>query len=485
MGDPLRDAARDRPDAAALDDGERVWTYAELDAAVGRMARRLAPLGAGPGATVALLAHPSALAIQALYAVPRTGAVLAPLNPGLGGAALERALDALGPGLLLSTTADVPGLELDPDWLTTVDDLAKPPPGSGPVDDVGVDPASTAGIGTGSSMEPAGLESPWAILWTSGTSGEPRAVPVTSAALDHSASATASRLGLRAEDRWYASLSLAHIGGLALVHRAARVGCALVVRGRFSVETLAALIDEDGLTHASLVPTMLHRLVELRVERPPPSSLRCLLVGGAAAADRLVQAGLDAGYPVALTYGMTETCSQVATAPPGLVAAKSGTVGAPLEGLEIDVREHGEIWVRGPTVAPSLADDQGWLATGDLGRLDVDGHLWITGRLGERIISGGVNVDPHAVEKALCAIPGVSAVAVVGLPDDVWGERVAALVVLAAESVLDAEALTEAARERLSGAELPRMIEIGGELPRNPNGKVDRGAVRILLGGGA
>ncbi|MCH7934810.1 MAG: AMP-binding protein, partial [Gemmatimonadetes bacterium] len=135
MSDPLRAAAQARPDAPALDDGEKVWTYAELDAGVSRMTRRLAPLGAGPGSTVALVAHPNALSIQALWAVPRSGAVVAPLNPRLGAAAMERALDAIGPDLILSTEEDVhdPALSgaLDPDWVTTLDDLPRPSGGGG------------------------------------------------------------------------------------------------------------------------------------------------------------------------------------------------------------------------------------------------------------------------------------------------------------------------------------------------------------------
>ena len=103
LSDPLREAARRQPDAPALDDGGRVWTYAELDATVGRMAGRLGSLGAAPGATVALVAHPSALSVQAFHAIPRTGAVLAPLNPRLGPAAMERAGDEVAPDVILST----------------------------------------------------------------------------------------------------------------------------------------------------------------------------------------------------------------------------------------------------------------------------------------------------------------------------------------------------------------------------------------------
>jgi O-succinylbenzoic acid--CoA ligase len=483
MSDPLRAAAQARPDAPALDDGAEVWTYAELDAAVGRMARRLAPLGVRPGSTVALVAHPNALAIQALWAVPRAGATLAPLNPRLGAASMERALDVIGPDLILSTDQDMrdPELQsaLDADWVTTVDDLPRPAGATG-----GLEPESKSESGSGSEPEP----SPFALLWTSGTSGDPSAVPIFSGALEASADASVARLDLTERDRWYASLSLGHVGGLTLVHRAAQVGCTLLVRGRFSVEALVELIGRDGLTHASLVPTMLGRLLDMREGEPVPSTLRCLLVGGAAAGDTLVASALEQGYPVALTYGLTEACSQVATAPPKLVAEKPGTVGPPIDGLELKIRVDGErvdgeISVRGETVSSGAADGEGWLRTGDLGRLDEDGHLWVSGRISDRIVTGGATVDPRTVERALESLRGVSAAAVAGVPDDVWGEIVVALIVPDVGVELDSEALMERARERLSASELPRRLEFVDELPLNANGKIDRAEVRAIFSG--
>lgn len=462
MSDPLRAVAQARPDAPALDDGGRVWTYAELDASVGRMARRLAPLGAGPGSTVALVAHPNASSIQAVWAVPRTGAVLAPLNPRLGAVSMERALDMIGPDLILSTQDDVHDAALDADWVTTLDDLPKP---------------------ADATPELPPKPGPFALLWTSGTSRDASAVPIHSSALDASARASVARLGLTEADRWYASLSLGHVGGLALVHRAAHVGCTLLVRGRFSSEVLGELIDRDALTHASVVPTMLRRLLEVRGGEPVPSTLRCLLVGGAAAGATLVTEVLEMGYPIALTYGLTEACSQVATAPPDLVVEKPGTVGPPMDGLEVRILEDGELCVRGDTVAPGAADGEGWLATGDLGWLDGDGHLWISGRISDRIVTGGATVDPRSVEAVLEGLPGVASAAVTGVPDEDWGEMVVALIVADPEVEEDLDTLMARARERLSASELPRRVEFTDTLPVNVNGKIDRGRVRAVFSG--
>jgi O-succinylbenzoic acid--CoA ligase len=390
---------------------------------------------------------------------------------------MERALDVIEPDLILSTEQDLhdPALKtaLDADWVTTLDDLPRPSgeEGGGAVVDAASVPGAT------SEPEPR----PFALLWTSGTSGDASAVPILSSALEASAHASVARLALTETDRWYASLSLGHVGGLALVHRAAHVGCTLLVRGRFSAEVLGELIGREGLTHASLVPTMLKLLLEVRAGESVPPTLRCLLVGGAAAGGALVPNAIEQGYPIALTYGLTEACSQVATAPPDLVGQKPGTVGPPIDGLEIRIRENGEICVRGGTVSPSVADEEGWLATGDLGRLDGDGHLWISGRISDRIVTGGATVDPCVVEVVLEGLTGVFRAAVVGLPDDVWGETVAALIVPDPGMEADPEALMAQARDRLSTSELPRRVEFADSLPVNVNGKIDRGRVRAVF----
>jgi len=238
------------------------------------------------------------------------------------------------------------------------------------------------------------------------------------------------------------------------------------------------------VTHASLVPTQLLRLLEARDDRPAPPTFRCALVGGAHAPPQLVARALDAGWPLALTYGMTEMTSQVATAPPDLVRRKPGAVGAPLEGVELRIAGDGEILVRGATLARglmgptrALTDDAGWYHTGDLGRLDEEGHLWVTGRCSDRIVSGGVTVDPREVEAVLRAHPAVVDVCVVGLPDAEWGEKVVAAVV-PVEGAFDLEDVDGWSRARLGAPRRPRRWLLVDALPLNANGKVDRGEVR-------
>jgi O-succinylbenzoic acid--CoA ligase len=229
---------------------------------------------------------------------------------------------------------------------------------------------------------------------------------------------------------------------------------------------------------------MLRQLVELLGGRPVPA-LRCLLVGGAACPRPLVASALTAGLPLALTYGMTEATSQAATAPPDVVRRKPGTVGSPLEGVELRLDESGEILLRGPTIAAgyvgtelALLDGDGWLRTGDLGEIDGDGDLWVTGRRSDRIVTGGVNVDPVEVEEVLRLHDGVSEAVVVGLPDERWGEVVAAAVVRSGGAYPDPDELEELTRTRLTTSKVPRRWLFLAELPRNVNGKVDRDAVR-------
>ncbi len=337
------------------------------------------------------------------------------------------------------------------------------------------------------------------VLWTSGTSGSPRGVALSWANLEASARAAEERLDLGADDVWVASLSPAHVGGLALITRSLLLGGTLVVPPDADAGTLSRLLDGEGVapqrprsvpTHLSLVPTQLLRLLDHRAGRPAPESLRCVLVGGAHAPASLVARAQQGGWPIALTYGATEMSSQIATAPPRLTRSVPGTVGPALDGVELRVAADGEIFTRGRTLAigyvgpasGSLVDDEGWYRTGDLGYLDDQGRLWITGRRIDRIVSGGVTVDAVEVEEALRAHPTVIDACVVGVPDDEWGERVGAWV----EPVVgefDLEEVERHLRERLAPAKLPRSWRVDGALPRNANGKVDRTTVRDALTG--
>jgi O-succinylbenzoic acid--CoA ligase len=473
MPDFLAAAARSRPDAPALDDGERAWSYAELERRVRAAAASLRAAGVA-GRPVALISETTGDAVVAVHAALAAGAVIAPLSPRLTPDELRPALGVLRPRLVLAAPEA---------WDRALEAGARPAPlaALGAHRAEGDDVLGRRATPGGWPDLPVGTR---AVLWTSGTGGRPRGIALTEENLEASIAAAVGRLALGCDDHWLATLGVAHVGGLLLVLRAAATGARLMTRGRFHADEASALLDGAGITHASLVPTMLRQLLDLRGDALPPA-LRCLLIGGAHCPRGLVDRALAAGFPLALTYGMTEATSQAATAPPTLVRRKPGTVGNPLEGVELRIDEAGEVLLRGATVAAGylgsdlpLLDGEGWLRTGDLGELDAEGHLWITGRRSDRIVTGGVNVDPIEVEDILRLHTGVSDAVVVGLPDERWGEVVAAAVVRIGGAYPDPGELEELARARLTTAKVPRRWLFLAELPKNANGKVDRDVVR-------
>ncbi len=497
MSDAVARGARAHPDSIALDDGGGGLSYRDLDVAADRLARRLVALGVKPEDAVGMLAPTGTGAVTAMYAAPRTGAALAPLNPALARREMRDAFAVARPAVVLCAPAHLElargvvaalGGGTEP-RVFALADRGFPPDGRSR----SCGPAAATDIRRVTPAEGplprSGPDDVVAVLRTSGTGGRARAVALTRRNFAASARAVRARLALGPDDAWYASLSLAHIGGMALVDRALAAGSRVVVRGEWRLEVLGELIGTGAISHVSLVPTMLDRLLDAGLPRPLPASLRCVLLGGAGAPSALLERALSAGLPLALTYGMTETCSQVATAPPALVRANPGSAGPPLDGIEVRIAADGEIEVRGDMVARAyhrggpITGPGGWYRTGDLGGFDRDGHLRVTGRKAHRIVSGGVNVDPADVEQVLAAHPAVAEAAVAGLRDPAWGERVAAAIVPAAGREVHAEALHRHCRDALGPAARPRALVVLAELPRNPNGKVDRARLAILLSG--
>jgi o-succinylbenzoate---CoA ligase len=292
------------------------------------------------------------------------------------------------------------------------------------------------------------------LLFTSGTTGEPKPVALTRQNHEASARALGQRLALGPGDRWLCPLSLFHVGGLAILLRAVIHGSTVVLQDGFEARRVREALEHDGITHVSLVPTMLMRLSGLK----PAPSLRAVLLGGGPIPADLLESGL----PLVPTYGMTETGSAVAT----------GSPGEPLAGVELRIGDGDEILVRGPMVSTAALGADGWLHTGDRGSLDGGGRLRVEGRLKDLIVTGGENVSASKVESILRRHPAVADVAVLGVPDREWGEAVTAFVVL--REPLEASVLIDHCREGLAPFEVPKRVHPLDELPRNAAGKVER-----------
>lgn len=319
------------------------------------------------------------------------------------------------------------------------------------------------------------------VLFTSGTSGQAKAARLGWAAIRQAADAAAQVLPLGVGSAWLGCLPLDHIGGASVILRSGRAGGSVVLQDRFDATATTAVIDRGEVHGASVVPTMLHRLVHERGERPWPPTLRCLLTGGGPLAPELIARCTALGLAPSQTYGLTEAASQVCTLLPDEAGAHPGSAGRALPGMQVRVVD-GVIGVRGGALFAGYEDDgavqrpfdrDGWFTTGDLGELTADGFLTVHGRRSDLIISGGENIHPADIEAALEGHPGIAEAGVYGQADAEWGQVVAAVLVARGEPVGDAE-LKQWCERRLAGFKRPKHWRWAGHLPRTATGKLQR-----------
>ncbi|HUN24512.1 MAG TPA: AMP-binding protein [Anaerolineales bacterium] len=335
------------------------------------------------------------------------------------------------------------------------------------------------------------------LLFTSGTTGQPKAVMLTRENMQASARASQLRLSSTAQDRWLLNLPLYHVGGLSILVRAAQDGSEVILQRDSSPQALAETLERERISLVSLVPTQLQRLLELPGWQPP-AHLRLILLGGAAAMPNLQSQIVTRQLPVATTYGLTEAASQVCTALPVEVWQNPQSVGQALPGTCVRVVAQdgsvcasgavGEVQVWGANVmlgyfhnptATAEAIRAGWLCTGDVGFLDDAGALSVLQRRTDLIVSGGENVYPLEVERVLLTHPAVREVCVVGIAHPQWGQQVGAAIV--AERSLSPTELTAHCRTQLAGYKLPRQWRFVPSLPQTANGKVSRALVKALF----
>jgi len=444
------------PDAVALLWEGQALNWRQLHARA--MAAASVLQGASAGVVALCSGSPRELAIFA-YGCGFAGRTFMPLSPLLSRERRESLLAAAGEALRF---------------------------GEGDLDPAPVLDAFAAGEGAVASGTPP-LSEVEMIIATSGSSGEPKGVMLSPDNLLAAAAASAARLPLAPGDVWLACLPLHHIGGMAILHRCAQAGAAVLLHPRFDPARILEDLARHSVTHLSLVPPMLLRLAEAG---SPPPALRAALVGGGELSLPVYRQARAAGWPVLPTYGLSETCSQVATFRDADETWRPGCVGSPLPGVVVDIPAPdeaglGRVRVRGGTVMrgylnPGLRPGEGLqdraFLTADLGRLDDQGRLILLGRADDMLVSGGVNVHPAEAERVLADAPGVDEVAVSGRRDAVWG----ALLVVVYRGGAEPAALEAWCREHLPGHPRPRAFLRVESLPLSPEGKLDRRALRRI-----
>jgi O-succinylbenzoic acid--CoA ligase len=440
----LARAAAARPLRVAVQTPRGSCTYAELLAAARAAAVELSRRGARAGDRVALELPAGIAFAQALHACLLLGAVAVPVDPRLG--AKER--DRIRAGAAVR--------------------VEEPLPGGGEKE-----PARDGGDSRTVATERHDLAAVAAVIHTSGTTAAPRPVELTYGNFLWSALGSSVALGADPAERWLCALPLSHVGGLSILLRSAIHATTAVVHDGFDTDRVLRALREEKVTVVSLVATTLQRLLDAGLR--DPAALRVALTGGGPVGGELVARAHAAGVPVALTYGLTEACSQVATSPCATLAAAPANAGPPLFCTRLRIAGDGEILVGGPTVARSAQTEDGWLHTGDLGRVDESGGLLVTGRKADTIITGGENVAPTEVEAVLEAHPEVLEAAVVGRPDGRWGEAVVAWVLPRPGADLRGEELAAHCSRALAAYKVPKDYVIAeGPLPRTTSGKLLR-----------
>ncbi|PJF28377.1 MAG: o-succinylbenzoate--CoA ligase [Phototrophicales bacterium] len=467
------------PDRPALISAQGMWTFGELNARIHTTAARLAAWGIQPSSRAAVLMPNGTPYVLAAHALMQLGAVIIPINTRLSASEVRYQLETAAPTLLIDSP--------DTEAISTAA-LPKKPLSSA---------AFPAIRSTHYDPAPLNPDADAAILFTSGTTGRPKGARLTVGNLLFSAEASRDRLGMKEGDRWLLTLPLYHIGGLSILYRSYLDGTTIVLyEGSFDPQQIADMLMRYQITLISLVPTQLHRMLEAGVDFP--KSLRLILLGGAAASPDLLRRAFERGLPIATTYGLTETASQVATMLPEQARAKSGSVGKPLNGVRVQIisedgrdlpaGEIGEIVVSGRNVMrgylahPDL-DPPGTFCTGDLGYLDAEGDLWLVQRRSDLIISGGENIYPVEVENTLRAHPAIDDACVVGLPDAEWGQTPAAAIVLKRSMSATLDELDAHCKRHLARYKRPRRYLFVDHLPQTASGKVIRREVAALFSG--
>lgn len=456
-------AANAVPDTPAWIFEDRTWTFGELGARVAAAAAWLRDHGVRPGDRVAFRARVAPAPMLALFAIPAASGTAVPVHPRLVATELRESLEVIAPCRFLGDRELGQMLRA----------------------------SAVKRLPTASRVPPRSSGHPWAILFTSGTAGRPKGVALPARVLVASAHASAEVLPFQRRERWLLTMTPAHVGGLSILTRSLLARKTVVALERFDAADALRVIAAKGVSRISVVPAMLDALLDADITNRL-RRLAAVIIGGAACPRSLLERCAARGIHARVTYGMTETSSQVTLQRQDVTHGVSEDSGEPLPGVEVRVVADGDgagrILVRGPIVmsgyvgakAKGGPDADGWFDTGDRGRW-IEERLVVLGRGADMIVTGGENVAPAEVERALEACAGVRQALVFGVPDRRYGQVVAAALVADSDSDLDEGFISRKIGERLASFKRPRRLAVVSALPKTAGGKPDRaGAARLL-----
>ncbi|GAB4350814.1 MAG: long-chain fatty acid--CoA ligase [Gammaproteobacteria bacterium] len=482
----------------------RETTYRELNENAERFAGSLARSGIGRGERIAILCHNTPRFFEILFGCAKAGVVLVPLNWRQTPPELVPLLDDCQPRLLLhdSATAELARALAEARSLPRVpilDETESPTGGSYQ----GLLETSPGEMAWDPVWPADGL---WYMLYTSGTTGRPKAVMQTFGMALANYVNLSQAIDLTAADVTPNFLPLFHTAGINLHTLPTLIaGGTVVVLPGFDPDSFLELIGSGRITALLAVPAVYQALsLHPRFAEMDLTRVRSWSSGGAPLPEELIRLFAERGAALCQGYGMTETGPTVFLMDPESVTRKPGSVGKPqllsrvrlvdAEGRDVPAGEAGEIWVKGPNVTPGYwnhpeataeaLDGSGWLRTGDVGRCDEEGYYYIVDRIKDMYISGGENVYPAEVERVLIEHPSVLEAAVIGVPDPQWGEVGHACLLAQPGRTVDVEALREFCRARLAGYKIPKSFEVVSEFPRTPAGKVQKHILRSRFGKG-
>jgi len=506
--DLVRHPARRAPDTPALIDGRTRCTFAELDARTAGLAVGLLGL-AEPGDRVAMVADNCAAWVECYYAVPRAGMVLTFLNQRLAPPELAAIVEAAGARVLIAQARYLDALRplLATGRMGTVRVTVGVEPD--PAADVAYERLVASGDPT-RHLPAVGTDDVAWLIYTSGTTGTPKGAMLTHANVVAGVLSGAFGRPVAAGDVYLMPFPLCHVAGhnVLIQHLMARP---VVVAPRFEPASFVASVTAHGVTTVSLAPTMISMLLDHLDAHPGDrgrlAGLRAIGYGASAIPVGTLRRGMDVLHAAfSQGYGMTELAGNaVFLGPEAHRRAVAGeehllaACGVPGPLVEVRVVDDGcddvaggsvgEIVVRGDQVTPGYWEDpaataaaftDGWFRTGDLGRWDAEGNLYVVDRAKDLIVTGGENVASREVEDAISTLPAVGEVAVVGVPDARWGEAVCAVVSVRPGATLGADEVVAAVRDRLAGFKKPRHVVFVDHLPKNATGKVVKADLRRL-----